>query len=108
MLYCLSEAYKMGKIIMISKLDPDSLKFSKTLLEENQVFSIILLSDAVFLLNYEQFIDELQSGFPKKMQFYALEEDIEIRNVNHSLVNIIGYDKLIDILMAPNNSIINL
>ena len=98
----------MGKIVIISKIDHDVITFSKTLAAEGQQLKIILLSDALFLLENEQIQEELKSELSAKIQFYALDEDIEKRNVKHDIIQIIDYHKLIDILMEPGNSIINL
>ncbi|MHA1973510.1 MAG: DsrH/TusB family sulfur metabolism protein [Candidatus Hodarchaeales archaeon] len=98
----------MSKIIIVSKLEKDSITLSKILTEDISSAKIILLSDAVFLLKNKEFINELNSGLSRQKLFYALEEDIKKRNINSSLINIIDYDNLIDILMEPNSSIINL
>ena len=98
----------MSKIIIVSKLEKDSITLSKILTEDISSAKIILLSDAVFLLKNKEFINELNSGLSREKLFYALEEDIKKRNINSSLINIIDYDNLIDILMEPNSSIINL
>jgi len=98
----------MSKIIIVSKLEKDSITLSKILTEDISSAKIILLSDAVFLLKNKEFINELNSGLSRQNLFYALEEDIKKRNINSSLINIIDYDNLIDILMEPNSSIINL
>jgi len=98
----------MGKIIIISKLENDSITLSKILSENSSSTKIILLSDAVFMLKNKEFIKELNSGFSRQQLFYALEEDIKKRNINSSFINIIDYENLIDILMEPNSSIINL
>jgi len=98
----------MSKIIIVSKLEKDSITLSKILTEDISSAKIILLSDAVFLLKNKEFINELNSGLSRQKLFYALKEDIKKRNINSSLINIIDYDNLIDILMEPNSSIINL
>ena len=98
----------MGKIVLISKLDNDAINFSKTLAEDGQKLKIILLSDALFLLEGNQLLGELKSGISKNMQFYALDEDMETRNVTNDLIQVIDYSKLVDILMEPDNRIINL
>ena len=98
----------MGKIVIISKIDHDAITFSKTLAEEGQQLKIILLSDALFLLENEQLQEELKSELSAKIQFFALDEDIEKRNVKHDIIQIIDYHQLIDILMEPCNRIINL
>ena len=93
----------MGKIIIVSKLEKDSITLSKILSEDSSSTKIILLSDAVFILKNKEFINELNSGLFRQKLFYALEEDIKKRNINSSLINIIDYDNLIDILMEPNS-----
>ena len=98
----------MGKIVLISKLDNDAINFSKTLAEDGQKLKIILLSDALFLLEGNQLLGELKSGISENMQFYALDEDMETRNVTNDLIQVIDYSKLVDILMEADNSIINL
>ena len=98
----------MSKIIIVSKLEKDSITLSNILTEDISSAKIILLSDAVFLLKNKEFINELNSGLSRQKLFYALEEDIKKRNINSSLISIIDYDNLIDILMEPNSSIINL
>ena len=98
----------MGKIVLISKLDKDAINFTKTLAEDGQKLKIILLSDALFLLEGDQLLGESTSGISENMQFYALDEDVETRNVTHDLIRVTDYSKLVDILMEPDNSIINL
>ena len=98
----------MGKIVLISKLDNDAINFSKTLAEDGQKLKIILLSDALFLLEGNQLLGESKSGISENMQFYALDEDMETRNVTNDLIQVIDYSKLVDILMEPDNRIINL
>lgn len=97
----------MGKTVIISKMDHKALSLSTALTEDGQKLKVILLSDAVFLLENNQSLI-LQSGKSEKIEFYALKEDIVKRKVNHSLLHTVDYNKLIDILMEPGNSIINL
>ena len=100
--------YELGKIVVISKLDKDAINFTKTLAENGQKLKIILLSDALFLLEGDQLLGESKSEISENMRFYALDEDMETRNVTHDLIQVIDYSKLVDILMEPDNSIINL
>jgi sulfur relay protein TusB/DsrH len=98
----------LGKIILITKLDKNAITLTRDIVESGDNNKIILLSDSIFVLEERKLLDMITSMTSDKTILYALKEDIEKRSIKNDVLNMIDYEELVDILMEPRNSIINL
>ena len=85
---------------MISEINHDSLETAIDLTDKSDA-KIVLLSDAVYMLN--------DTGMNLDQKFYALKEDLDKRfDVVPSSVTLIEYGDLIDMIMMNGSIVINL
>ena len=98
----------MGKIILITKLDKNVITLTRDIVNISDDNKIILLSDSIFVLEERKLFDMITSMKSDTTQLYALKEDVEKRSIKNDVLNMIDYEELVDILIEPRNSIINL
>jgi sulfur relay protein TusB/DsrH len=98
----------MSKLIIISKTSPEDLPLIQELFKRNKDNVLVLLSDAVFLLNDNKLIENFQELFSSS-RIFALNEDIQKRDpINKNLVISISYEELVNLLLKEDTSIVNL
>ena len=98
----------MSKLIIISKTCSKDLPLIQELLKRDKENGLVLLSDAVFLLNDNKLIEDFQELFSSG-RIFALNVDIHKRDpININLVNAINYEELVDLLLKEKTSIVNL
>lgn len=97
----------MSKLIIISKTCSKDLPLIQELLKRDKDNVLVLLSDAVFLLNDNKLIEDFQELFSSG-RIFALNEDIHKRDpININLVIAISYEELVDLLLKEETSIVN-
>ena len=99
----------MSKLIILSKNCTQDLPLIQGLVEKNKDNILVLLSDAVFLLNNDKTIDFFNTIVSSETKILALEEDIAKRNPkNKYFVTATSYVELINYLFNKERSIVNL
>jgi len=89
------------KIVIITNIDNHALEMAMSLFKKETDIRIVLLSDAVYLINN---MEENHSNI-----IYALEEDLDKRiNKYPAWINPLNYGDFIDFIMAEGVNIINL
>lgn len=90
------------KIVVLTRIDHDSLGMAVDLSKQIGDVKIVLLSDAIYMLN----------GYVNNqpdLKFYALMEDLEKRMGGHpDWVIPIEYGDFIGMIMADGSAIVNL
>jgi len=90
------------KIVVLTRIDHDSLDTAVDLSKQKGGVKIVLLSDAVYLLN----------GYVNNqpdLKFYALREDLDKRMDGHpDWVIPLEYGDFIDMIMADGSAVVNL
>lgn len=89
----------MKKCIILSNPETSTLHLIKSLAEKEKELNLVLLSDAVFLLDdssQDDFFDELEK---KDVNLYITKEDIEKRKCqSKGNLQIISYESLVELL----------
>jgi len=84
------------------------LPLIKSLAEKEEEMNLVLLSDAVFLLDdlsNDDFFDELEKC---EVNLYITKEDFEKRNCqSKSNLQIVSYESLVEILLSDQTSVFN-
>ncbi|MBS7269777.1 MAG: sulfurtransferase complex subunit TusB [Candidatus Freyarchaeota archaeon] len=101
----------MKTLIFLNRLDFDSLLIVEKLREKGEDVDVILMQDAVYLALENQGRTNLKRAMEKGINFYVLERDVEIRGIKTHLVpklELIDYERLVDLLFSDNQRLINL
>jgi sulfur relay protein TusB/DsrH len=98
----------MKKCIILSDPETSMLPLIKSLAEKEEEMNLVLLSDAVFLLDdlsNDDFFDELEKC---EVNLYITKEDFEKRNCqSKSNLQIVSYESLVEILLSDQTSVFN-
>ncbi len=101
----------MKTLIFLNRLDFDSLLIIEKLREKGEEVEVILIQDAVYLALENEGGTNLKRPMEKGVNFYVLERDVEMRGIKTHLVpklELIDYDRLVDLLFSDNHRVINL
>ena len=98
----------MKKCIILSDLETSTLPLIKSLAEKEKELNLVLLSDAVFLLDNssnDDFFDELEKY---EVNLYITKEDFEKRNCqSKGNLQIVSYESLVEIMLSEQTSVLN-
>jgi len=99
----------VGGCVVISTLKPSKLELAVDLSERIEGLKIILLSDAIYMLDDKKLNYIVKRAATTGTSIYALSNDVEKRGlkINHK-ISIIDYEELVDILLMPDGITINL
>ncbi|MEM3564287.1 MAG: sulfurtransferase complex subunit TusB [Candidatus Jordarchaeaceae archaeon] len=101
----------MKTLIFLNRLDFDSLPIVEKLRDKGEDVDVILIQDAVYLALDKEGRTDLKRAMGKGIKFYVLERDMEIRGIKNHLVpklELIDYERLVDLLFSDNHRLINL
>lgn len=98
----------MKKCIVLSDSETSTLPLIKSLAERAEELNLVLLSDAVFLLDDSSngdFFDELEKY---GVNLYITMEDFEKRNCQSKRnLQIVSYEFLVEIMLSEQTSVFN-
>jgi sulfur relay protein TusB/DsrH len=101
----------LKSLILINKIDIASLLLAKKLIGKNDQLSIILIQDAVFIaVRNNQYHETVEKILEKGVKFYLLATDVERRGIQHNLISgieLVDYDKLVDLLFIEDQKVVN-
>lgn len=99
---------RMKKCVILSNPKTSTLPLIKSLAEREEALSLVLLSDAGFLLDdssNDDFFDELEKN---KANLYITKDDFEKRNCQSKTnLQIISYESLVELILSEQISVIN-
>ncbi|WXG39237.1 MAG: sulfurtransferase complex subunit TusB [Candidatus Freyarchaeum deiterrae] len=102
----------MRTLIFLNKKEFDSLTLVEKLKEKGKDVGVVLIQDAVYLaLGNNEHSGAVKDLLGKGVSFHALAKDLEKRGVQDYLISdveLIDYDRLIDLLFSEDQRVINL
>jgi sulfur relay protein TusB/DsrH len=102
---------KMKTLIFQKKYDPDFLPLTEMLKKKEEV-NVILFQDAIYLaVKNAEHSKTIKNAIEKGVKFYLLKKDAEKRGILNNLISnleLINYDKFIDLLFLKDQRVINL
>lgn len=107
-----SEGGMVKTLFFLNKLDIDFLPLAKKLREKGEDLSVILIQDAIYLgLRNNGNSEQVKNLIEKGVKFHTLDKDVERRGVINNLMTgleLIDYDRLIDLLFSDDQKVINM
>ena len=102
----------MKTLIFLNKLDFDFLPLAEKLRGKEEELSVVLVQDAVYIaIRNDGHSDAVKKLIESGVKFHILEKDVERRGVVNNLIpglELIDYDRLIDLLFSDDQKVINL
>jgi sulfur relay protein TusB/DsrH len=97
---------------MMNRFDLDSLQLAEKMKEERSEVDVILIQDAVYMaLKSSDQSEKIKNIMDKGVKLHILRGDVERRGtIDHLLANVelIDYDRLIDLLFKDDQTVINI
>jgi len=98
----------MKNCIILSDPETSILPLITSLVEREEELNLVLLSDAVFLLDdssNDDFFDELEKN---RVNLYITKEDFEKRNCqSKGNLQIVSYESLVELMLSEQTIVIN-
>jgi sulfur relay protein TusB/DsrH len=102
----------MRTLLFLNKKEVDSLTLIERLKEKGEDVGVVLVQDAVYLsLGNNEHSGAVKDLLGKGVNFHVLAKDLEKRGVQDYLISdmeLIDYDRLIDLLFSEDQRVINL
>nr|MDO8081310.1 DsrH/TusB family sulfur metabolism protein [Candidatus Freyarchaeota archaeon] len=102
----------MKTLFFLNKKEFDSLTLVEKLKEKGEEVGVVLIQDAVYLaLGNNEHSGAVKDLLGKGVGFHVLAKDAERRGVQDYLISdveLIDYDRLIDLLFSEGQRVINL
>jgi sulfur relay protein TusB/DsrH len=102
----------MKTLIFLNKFNLNLFPLAETLREKQEEVSVILIQDAIYLgLKNGEHSEATKHAIEKGVKFHLLTKDVERRGVIHHLISdleLIDYDRLIDLLFREDQRVFNL
>jgi sulfur relay protein TusB/DsrH len=96
----------------MNRFDLDSLQLAEKMKEERSEVDVILIQDAVYMaLKSSDQSEKIKNIMDKGVKLHILRGDVERRGtIDHLLANVelIDYDRLIDLLFKDDQTVINI
>jgi sulfur relay protein TusB/DsrH len=107
-----SEGAGLKKLVLLNRCDPASLLLAERLIASGEELCVVLIQDAIYLaLKSSQSQEPVIRIMEKGVKFFLLAVDVGRRGVLHNLVSgveLIDYDRLIELLFHEDQKVINL
>lgn len=102
----------MKTLLFLSKFNLGCLPLAEMLSEKDEEVSIVLIQDAIYIaLKNSEYSEATRHAIEKGVKFHLLAKDVERRGVLNNLISdleLIDYDRLIDLLFREDQRVINL